>query len=216
MKFISILILALAVIVFACLASQEPPIGTTVNQDPSELSLSIHYLDGLTATSSDHPPNIRFLPDGCHLSLLITNSTEEPIVLWKPDCPEGDSAISLEFKKAMDSEKNGIARPSHDYTGGMGIPKTLTLAAGDSLVYRIDFSSYWSLPFALEDGGDTKVFVRAVYDSKKARTKRPMLPKNAEDVWVGRIETEWDEVRLTNRSRKSVQSRNDTNILGTD
>ena len=67
----------------------------------------------------------------------------------KPYCPEGDDAIRLEFKITQESEEVGIARTSHSYTGGMGIPKTVKLVSGDSLVYRVDFSSFWSLPFGL-------------------------------------------------------------------
>ena len=69
------------------------------------------------------------------------------------------------------------------------------------------------LPFALKDGDDTTVFVRAVYESDKADSNRSLLPENLSDVWVGKIETDWTQVRLSNVSGIPVATRNDTNIL---
>ncbi len=98
----------------------------------------------------------------------------------------------------------GDARISHLYTGGMGIP---TLKSEDSLVHRIDLSSYWSLPFVLNEGDSTTVFVRAVYDSARADPKRSFLPKNADEVWVGKVATDWQKVRLSNVSGKGVNTK---------
>ena len=189
--------------------------ATDSKQKPvdNKLMLSLHFLDGLSANSNDNMPDMRFLHYGCHLSLLLTNKAGENVTLWKPYCPEGDSAIRLEFKKTSESKTVGVARISHNYTGGMGVPKTFTLVPSDSLVHRIDLSSYWSLPFVLNDGDDTTVFVRAVYESGKTDSKRSFLPKQSGDVWVGKIETDWTQVRLSNVSGKPVTSRNDTNIL---
>jgi hypothetical protein len=139
---------------------------------------------------------------GCHLSLLLTNTTKDEIHLWKPNCPEGDDAIRLEFKLDEDSKEVGAARTSHVYTGGMGIPKTMKLASGDSLVYRIDFSGFWSLPFVLKPGAQANLLVRAVYESKPMNAVRqrliPNATPNANKVWTGRVETEWEQVRIVN------------------
>lgn len=187
--------------------------ATEHDRPKRELSLSVHYLDGLPSQSNSRMPDIRFLHDGCHLSLLLTNGTDKPITLWQPNCPEGDDAIRLEFKKAADSKTIGVARTSHFYTGGMGIPKTFTLESGDSMVHQIDFASFWSLPFVLNDGDDTTVFVRAVYESSKSGLDRRFLPENSADVWIGKVATEWEQVRLTNVSGKQIKTRNSVNIL---
>ena len=213
MKLIAFVLIAAFSALIAAVPVQDSATDSKQKPIDKKLMLSLHFLDGLSAKSDDNMPDIRFLHYGCHLSLLLTNKAGENVTLWKPDCPEGDSAIRIEFKKTSESKTVGVARISHAYTGGMGIPKTFTLVPSDSLVHRVDLSSYWSLPFVLNDGDDTTVFVRAVYESDKAESKRSFLPKQSGDVWVGKIETDWTEVRLSNVSGKPVTSRNDTNIL---
>jgi hypothetical protein len=139
-------VLATSAVSVVCLSAY------TDSTEATPLRLAIHYLDGLSARSRDTPQDLRFLHYGCHLSLLLTNTSKDEIHLWKPNCPEGDDAIRLEFKLDADSQEIGTAQTSHVYTGGMGIPKTMKLVPGDSLVYRIDFSSFWSLPFVLKPG----------------------------------------------------------------
>jgi hypothetical protein len=174
----------------------------TDSKEATPLRLAIHYLDGLSARSRDTPQDLRFLHYGCHLSLLLTNTSKDEIHLWKPNCPEGDDAIRLEFKLDADSQEIGTAQTSHVYTGGMGIPKTMKLVPADSLVYRIDFSSFWSLPFALKPGAQANLLVRAVYESKPIHPKRaaiiPDLTPTASKVWHGRIETPWERVHVVN------------------
>ena len=213
MKLIAFVLVAAFSALIAAVPVQDSATDSKQKPIDKKLMLSLHFLDGLSAKSDDNMPDIRFLHYGCNLSLLLTNKAGENVTLWKPYCPEGDSAIRLEFKKTSESKTVGVARISHNYTGGMGVPKTFTLVPSDSLVHRIDLSSYWSLPFVLNDGDDTTVFVRAVYESDKAESKRSFLPKQSGDVWVGKIETDWTQVRLSNVSGKPVASRNDTNIL---
>ena len=213
MKLIAFVLIAAFSALIVAVPVQDSATDSKQKPVDNKLMLSLHFLDGLSANSNDNMPDMRFLHYGCHLSLLLTNKAGEKVTLWKPNCPEGDSAIRLEFKKTSESETVGVARISHAYTGGMGIPKTFTLVPSDSLVHRIDLSSYWSLPFVLNDGDDTTVFVRAVYESDKADSNRSFLPKQSGDVWVGKIETDWTQVRLSNVSGKPVASRNDTNIL---
>ena len=184
--------------------AQEAPAATR-DRDPQPLRLSIHYLDGLSAQSRDEPQEIRFLHHGCHLSLLLTNTSKHEIHLWKPYCPEGDDAIRLEFKVSHDSEEVGIARTSHSYTGGMGIAKTFRLVPGDSLVYRIDFSSFWSLPFVLESHKGRELLLRAVYESKPLQRPVPtLIPGTADKVWVGRVQTDWERVKIWNVTDETV------------
>ena len=183
---------------------------------PDDLALSVHFLDGLSSQeNSGRIPEIRFLHYGCHLSLLLTNNADETVTFWKPNCPPGDMAIRLEFKTTVESKKIGIARKSHMYTGGMGIPKTFTLPPNDSLVYRIDLSSFWSFPFALDNGDGRDVYVRAVYESDSWQMDRSFMPSNSGDVWTGKLTTEWQKVRLSNVSGQSVGSNSATNLFGT-
>ena len=213
MKIFTYILFCVASILLPSNSGQESDSNARRETATKEISLSIHFLDGLSASPNDRLPDIRFLHYGCHLSLLLTNKSDQMETLWKPYCPEGDAPIRLEFKKTADSETIGTARTSHGYTGGMGIPKTFTLKPDDSLVYRIDFSSFWSLPFVLNDGDDTTVFIRAVYNSRKADGSRNLLPDNSDDVWVGEIATEWQQVRLSNVSGKRIETRNEGNIL---
>ncbi len=213
MRLLTIVTISVAGILLASTSGQEAASQVEQNTDGPDLSLSLHYLDGLSAASNGNLPSIRFQRDGCHLSLLLTNKTGEVVTLWKPYCPQGDDAMRLEFKKAADSKTIGIAHTTRGYTGGMGIPKTFQLLPGNSLVHRIDLSRYWSLPFVLNDGDDTTVFVRAVYKSDKVDPKQVPLAENAGDVWVGEIATEWQQVRLTNASERRIETKNQTNIL---
>jgi len=177
------------------------------------LRVSIHYLDGLSGQSSDKPPEIRFLRNGCHLSVLLTNVTEKDIHLWRPYCPQGDDAIRLEFKRNADSKEVGSAHMVRCYTGGSGLPKTLKLVSRDSLIYRVDFSESWSLPFVLEPGTSSSFLVRAVYDSKPLDPKRSYRPADAEKVWQGRIETPWEEVRVVNVTESKTPTHPNTVTL---
>jgi len=201
------LLAATAVVALATVLLYRP----ATHISPDELSLSLHFLDGLTGQPKDeHLPDIRFLHYGCHLSLLLTNNSDETATFWKPDCPPGDMAIRLEFKKDANSKSIGVAQTSQMYTGGMGIPKTFSLPPNESLVYRIDLSSYWSLPFALNDDESKDVFVRAVYESDKWEMSS-FMPSNSNDVWEGKLTTKWQKVRLSNVSGKSVGSNSPAN-----
>jgi hypothetical protein len=201
-SFATVLILAICVLPGTHTDAQQP--GAAI-RDPAPIRLSIHYLDGLSSQSRDEPQEIRFLHRGCHLSLLLTNRSKREIHLWKPSCPEGDDAIRLEFRVKRESEKVGIARTSHSYTGGMGIPRTLKLVPGDSLVYRIDFSSFWSLPFVLEPHKGCELLVRAVYESTPTEERDPdFLPDNAASVWTGRVQTDWQRVKIWNVTDRTV------------
>ncbi len=198
-----------ALVVFIWVQFRPPP-----NVAPDELALSIHFLDGLSGVSeSNQLPRIRFLHYGCHLTLLLTNNSDQKLAFWKPECPEGDMAIRLEFKTEKNSRNIGAAHKSQGYTGGMGIPKTFELVPGDSLVHRIDLASYWSLPFELDDGDDATVYVRAVYESLETSSDRNSFAINPKRVWTGKILTDWQQIRLSNASGKPVRSRQQTNIL---
>jgi hypothetical protein len=213
MKIVAVVLISAVGILLTTIWDQKPESDPKQRKDNTEISLSIHFQDGLSGSSNDQLPDIGVQNDGCHLSLLLTNKTHETLTLWKPYCPQGDRAIRLEFKKTADAKTIGAARTCHDYTGSMGVPKTFTLLPDDSLVYCFDFSSYWSLPFVLNNGEVTTVFVRAVYESEKASGDPDFLPKNSDDVWVDEIATKWQQVRLTNVSGKRIATINETNIL---
>jgi len=167
------------------------------------LAISIHYLDGLSTRSGSAPREIRYLWHGAPFSLLLTNTSNRPIHLWKPYSPDGDKAIRLEFAKSG-SGHIGVARTSFAYTGGMGLPKTFTLAPGDSLVYQIDFASYWAVPFTLAPGATCELLVRAVYESRPISNSSEFDPPDAGSVWQGSVATEWEHVRLVNLSESAA------------
>jgi hypothetical protein len=172
--------------------------GKAGSTDKDSPRVSLHYLDGLSAASRDTPQDIRFLPSGCPLSLLLTNTTKGEIHLWKPNCPQGDDAIRLEFKRDTESKEIDTARMAREYTGGSGRPRTMKLAPDDSLICQIDLSSSWSLPFVLKPGAKADLLVRAVYESKPIASHKSPLAPHADTVWNGRIQTEWERVRIGN------------------
>ena len=123
MKLIAFVLIAAFSALIAAVPVQDSATDSKQKPIDKKLMLSLHFLDGLSAKSDDNMPDIRFLHYGCHLSLLLTNKAGENVTLWKPYCPEGDSAIRLEFKKTSESKTVGVARISLNYTGGMGSQK---------------------------------------------------------------------------------------------
>ena len=168
------------------------------------LRISLFYSDGLSARSGDKPQDLWFLPVGCQLTFLVTNMTKRDICLWRPFCPEGDHAIRFEFKTNENSKQIGVAQSFYFYTGGSGVTQTMKLVPGDSVVYQVDFSSRWSLPFVLDPGASANMLVRAVYESQSVDLDRTFVPSDAEKVWHGRVATGWERVRVLNRTDSKV------------
>ena len=84
---------------------------------------------------------------------------------------------------------------------GMGFAKTLTLVPKDTLVINADFLHFWDFPIKVSRGQERTMLVRAVYDSKA--DKGPTHDSKAKDVWIGKVETTWEKVVISNRTDPS-------------
>ena len=180
------------------------PVLRCQDSDPSvgPLKLSIHYADGLSPRSNPRP-KIRFFGNENSVSLLLTNTSDDSILLWDPKDPRGIQTFRLEFKRQEDSNTVGVATQNMVDGGPSLWEKTITIASGDSLVYPINLSSYWSLPFQLGPGQGAELFVRVVYESKRVDATSPSAGQSPK-VWEGRVETEWQRVVISNTTEKPV------------
>ena len=136
------------------------------------------------------------------------------MMLWRPYCPNGDAAMSIEFREASAPDKIFRARPGFDYTAGMGIPKVFTLAPRNDLIVNVDFQSEWILPLTLEVDQIRELEMRAVYRSEPLTEAERNFPgtdkalqarwnnevKKMEQVWTGVATSNWQKVRIINRT----------------
>jgi len=174
------------------------------------LEVAIHFQGGLSlrshlATIADNHqderlPEIRFLDRNTHFHVLLNNRFETPLLLWMPNCPDADRALTFEFKY---SETSSVMRAKimMDYTAGMGFPKAVTIAPRDALIIDVDFCNYWDFPFQIRAGGYLDLFMRVVYASEPTRSGSKQ--KLHDSVWTGRTESEWIKVRIVNMSKKT-------------
>jgi hypothetical protein len=181
----------------ACSKEQALPHSSSPSSAP--ITISIHYFDGLSTRSGPAPREIRYFWYGAPFSLLLTNTSSKTLHLWKPYSPEGDKAIRLEFKKT-ESDRTGVAHPPYGHMGSNALPKTFTLAPGDSLVYQINLPGNWVVPFTLESVTTCELLVRAVYESGPVGYPSKFDPPDAGAVWQGRVATDWEHVRIVNVS----------------
>ena len=184
------------------------------------LKVSILY-DGVS-DSSARRPRITFTERRCPLKLQFTNIGTEPLTIWRPGCPPGDSAIALEFKLLDESNETGACTISHHYTGGMSRPKTVALQPGDSFVFDINLSCFWSLPFDVPDQESVDVHARFLYRSNwpDYGVDFPYYATEPPVIWTGETASAWQKITIKNSSGKNTQSleaaRSKTNILEPD
>ncbi len=186
-----------------CLAADAvPPVNGGV-------SVAIHDSHGLSASSAPGKVlEIILLAAHTHIHLKITNTTDGEVTLWRPHCPEGDEAMTIEFRDPANSGRLLRARTASNYTAGMGIPKVLALASKDDLIVNVDFLSEWRLPMTLQPEETRELEMRVVYRSgplTDATKKRLFESKAMLGVWTGTVTTDWHKARLINRTGKVVQ-----------
>jgi hypothetical protein len=170
----------------------------------SAISVTLHDSHGLSAESAEsHRLEIILFKPHTHFHLKISNTTPKALMLWRPYCPEGDDAMSIEFREANAPDKVFRAHTGYSYTGGMGIPKVLTLAAGDDLLVNVDLLNEWVLPFPIQVDEIREVEVRAVYRSAPLtddRQKSLFGSKKKDQVWSGLSTSVWHKARIINRT----------------
>ena len=170
----------------------------------NEVAIAIHHVSGLSQQSSqgEVPQLILFKPH-THFHLKITNTAADPLTLWKPHCPQGDTALRIQFRSKAAPDKVLESSTQRRYTAGMGLPKTLELGSGDDLIIDVDFLSWdWSMPMALRAGEVRAMEMRVVYHSRAYAGEVSDYTKQLPPVWVGRVSSSWEPVRIINRTGK--------------
>jgi len=177
----------------------------------SAVSVTLHDSHGLSARSAPSGRlEVILFASHTHIHFKISNTTKQALTLWQPYCPEGDFAMTIEFRDPNAPDKILRAGTCYSYTGGMGIPKVLALAPGDDLMVNVDFLSEWNLPVALKADESRELEIRAVYESKpltdQSRT-RAVASKEVEQVWSGTATSAWNKARLVNRTGAAIEAR---------
>jgi len=180
--------------------------ATQVTAGRSAVEVTIHYSDGLPVGSPvDERPTLLLRSGRTTGYLTIRNNSINDLILWQPNSPLGDDAVSIEFKLTPTSKETSVAKIAQFYTGGMGIPKTFKLRSRDELIIGFDFLSYWKFPFN-DDFERKTVYVRAVYssntidkfyDSESVASFLKFVPE-AKNVWKGTVRTNWQKVEIVN------------------
>jgi len=173
------------------------------------LRVTLHDSDGLSVASAPEGRlELILFADHTHLHLRVTNLTDQPVTLWKPFCPEGDHSILVEFRDPATPHKVLRATPGWDYTGGMGIPKTFSLAAHDDLIVNVNFvsDSDWILPMRIAKDERRELEVRVGYRSRNLddKTAKQFENDKLQKVWEGEVIGDWHRIVLSNRSGKAI------------
>ena len=179
------------------------------------VAVTLHDSHGVSSDSAQNRvlEIILFKPH-TRIHFKISNTTDQGLTLWRPYCPQGDAAMSIEFREARAPDKTFRARTGFDYTAGMGIPKVFTLAPHNDLIVNVDFQSEWILSLTLEVDQIRELEMRAVYRSEPFSEAERNLPgadkallagwnndiKKMEQVWTGVATSNWQKVRIINRT----------------
>lgn len=180
-------------------------------QTNNPVSVTLHDSHGLSAGSAPNGKlEIILFASHTHIHFKVSNTTKQALTLWQPYCPEGDLAMTIEFREPSSPNKVLRAGTEYSYTGGMGIPKVLTLAPRDDLLVNVDFLSEWNLPFALKTDEGRELEVRAVYSPAPltdTTKKRWLESKEIERVWTGVAASAWNKARVINRTGKPIEAK---------
>lgn len=176
------------------------------------LEITLHDSRGFSLASvPDKNFILSLFKSHTHLHFRISNASNQELVLWQPNSPNGDDAMIIEFRDPSVPRKVFRARPNWSYTGGMGLPKTFTLAAHDDLIVNIDFigEMQWNFPMLIENDRSRNLEVRVGYHSQDlAQEKRKSFGRfKIAKVWVGKTVGEWQKILVRNRSGKGVGHR---------
>ena len=177
----------------------------------SGVTVMIHDSQGV---SFDSAPNqvleVILFKSHTHIHFKISNTTDKGLTLWRPYCPQGDAAMSIEFREVDVPDKVYRSYPGYyAYTRGMGIPKVFTLAPSNDLIVNVDFLSEWILPMTVKADQTRELEMRAVYRSVPLtdEQKKRLLPEpvKIEQVWSGGATSNWQKVRIINRTGATVE-----------
>ena len=177
------------------------------------ITVTLHDSHGVSADSAkDHLLEVILFKPHTAIHFKISNTTDRGLTLWRPKCPQGDDAMSIEFRESVEPEaaraKVLRGHTGYVYTGGMGIPKWFTLAPHNDLIVNVDFQNDWVLPFAMKADETRELEMRAVYRSEPLtpeQQKRLLEGTEVPQVWNGAAASEWQKVRIINRTGGVVE-----------
>ncbi len=175
----------------------------------SDVAVTIYDSSGRSARSTrDGLLNLILFAPHTIIHLKISNTTKKALTLWAPYCPQGDSAMAIEFRYPRARDKVFQAHTSRGYTCSMGFPKVMTLAPGDDLLVNVDFLSEWTLPFPMKAGEERELEARAVYQSTPLTVeniKRSHGSKQCKYVWTGVATSLWNKIIVSNRTGAAIK-----------
>lgn len=217
-KLSSLTLCALALLPSCGSSSQQAK--TLKDAAASDLSLALHYTNGVTGRSTTttkslrekERPEVILFADHTHIHLKFSNNSENELLIWKHYCPQGDRAMRIEFRNPDKPDEIRTSRLRRDYTGGMGIPKVVKLAPSDDYIVDIDFLADWKIPFALGVREQVVMEMRAVYESTPMDSEEILYNEfllgdrfspMARSVWTGTVASPWDQVVVINRTGTS-------------
>ena len=181
----------------------------------NEVAITIHDSHGLSVESTnDKRLELVLFKPHTNIHLKISNTSGKALNLWQPSCPPGDR-MRIEFREIGSPEKILTASPQWCYTGGMGLPKMFTLAAGTDILVNVDILDWWGFPIHMDKDSRKEMEMRAVYESNSLegmlaetyadiRKRRPDKAPPAESVWTGLATTPWTKVEIINRTDKEI------------
>jgi hypothetical protein len=179
--------------------------GADPTKNPG-VTVTLHDSNGVSADSArSNVLEIIIFKPHTHMHFKISNPTDQGLMLWRPYCPQGDEAMSIEFREPSAPDKIHRAHTGFDYTGGMGVPKVFILGPRNDLIVNVDFQDEWILPFALETGEIRELEMRAVYRSAPLTNDNRPFTKGMERVWSGVATSNWQKARIINRTEGRLQ-----------
>ena len=197
-------LLLLGTILCACNVTQsaEP-------ENSSPIRITLHDSRGLSSASApDHKLELNLFKSHTHIHLRISNTSEQELTLWRPNCPKGDDAMIIEFRDPGTPTKVFRARPGWSYTGGMGLPKVFTLAAHDDLIVNLGFVGGldWVFPIPITQDERKDLEVRVGYRSHNltdGELQRYGTYKVGK-VWEGEAMGDWQKISVRNASGRVI------------
>ena len=195
----------------ALAAAREPEPPPPAAKPQSEVTITIHDSHGVSFESKwdDLPEIILFAPH-THIHLKISNVSDKPLTLWQPYCPDGDLAMTIEFRDPAKPDEILRSGLRQGYTAGMGFPKVFQLAPRGDLIVNVDLADgYWTMPVALAEGQSREMEVRAVYESEN----RPLIKSGEKELraWTGKAVSPWHKMRLINRTGRVIAANRSVN-----
>ena len=174
------------------------------------IRITLHDSSGRSSVSApDDTLELNLFRSHTHMHLRLSNTSDQEVTLWRPNCPKGDDAMIVEFRDPGSPGKVFRARPNWAYTGGMGLPRTVILAAHDDLIVNLDFigGMNWLFPMPIMNGESRDLEVRVGYRSQKLtdEERKSYGDYKAGEVLEGETMGDWQKLTVRNRSGSNIE-----------